>query len=80
MEKKSDLTEMGLPVGLRLRIHRLLLGLKQFEVARLCGVSPSTLCSIEKGTYGRQISPALASRLAVILEVDVDDILEGEDG
>lgn len=76
MEKKSDLAEMGLPIGLRLRIHRLLLGLKQFEVARLCGTSPSTLSTIEKGTYGRRLSPQLASRLAVILEMDVNEILE----
>lgn len=74
--KKTSLADAGLPIGLRIRVHRLLLGLKQFEVARLCGTSPSTLSTIELGTYGRKISPRLASKLSMILEIDLSELLE----
>lgn len=76
MEKKSDLAELGLPIGLQIRIRRMLLNLKQFELARMCGTSPSTLSSIELGTYGRKISPSLASKLSLILEIPMEQLLE----
>ncbi|MFV0493338.1 MAG: helix-turn-helix domain-containing protein [Pseudorhodobacter sp.] len=61
--------------GTRLRERRLALGLKQADLAREVGVSPSFLNLIEHNR--RRISAPVLERLAVALRMDPADFAEG---
>jgi DNA-binding XRE family transcriptional regulator len=54
------------PRGLDLKLMRVRSGVRQYRVAQLLGMPPSTLCDIENGR--RAIGPRLAARIAGAIE------------
>jgi len=62
-------------VGLRVRAVRERQGFGQAECARAAGVDTSSLFRLEKG--GQNVTIDMLARLAVALDVDMDDLLEG---
>lgn len=61
-------------MGEKLFILRRNLGLSQFKLAKMCGVTQQFIQSIEKGK--RMPSLRIASRIATALNVSIDDLLE----
>ncbi|MEM9795230.1 MAG: short-chain fatty acyl-CoA regulator family protein [Pseudomonadota bacterium] len=68
---------MSVGTGTRIRERRLALGLRQAQLAREAGISPSYLNLIEHGR--RPIGGALLHRIAERLEVDQANLSEAED-
>lgn len=63
--------------GTRLRERRLALGQRQADVAAAAGISPSYLNLIEHNR--RKVSPELLERLASVLGIDRDALVEGRE-
>ena len=61
----------------RLKEHRATLNVNQQEIGRLCGVSRQTISLIERGDYSPSVT--LALKLAMICEVQVEDIFRYEE-
>ena len=51
--------------GIELKIRRLRIGLKQYELAAKVGIAPTQLCEIETGR--RQPSPELLERILQVI-------------
>src|SRR5262245_434557 len=60
-----------LRVGPALRTIRIRRGLRQIDVAKLAGVSPSTVSRIERGQFG-SLSLDVVRAVAKVLEVRID--------
>ncbi len=58
----------------KVKLARLKLGFRQWDVARQVGISESSLSKIETGRT--QLSTDFATRLAEVLNVGVEDIQE----
>ena len=71
----SARTALQRDVGLRVRAVRERQGVGQAECARAAGVDTSSLFRLEKG--GQNVTIDMLARLAVALDVDMDDLLEG---
>lgn len=65
--------------GIRIRAKRLELGLKQGELAKLAGISQSSLCELEKGDSKMPSAEALMG-LSKALGVSQAWIMTGKDG
>ena len=65
-------------IGTRVRDRRLLLGIKQSDLARDVGISPAYLNLIEHNR--RRIGPDLGAKLAGLLEVEPAALTEGAEG
>lgn len=61
----------------RLKERRAALNVNQQEMGRLCGVSRQTISLIERGDYSPSMT--LALKLAMICEVQVEDIFRYEE-
>ena len=61
----------------RLKERRAALNVNQQEMGRLCGVSRQTISLIERGDYSPSVT--LALKLAMICEVQVEDIFRYEE-
>ena len=61
----------------RLKVYRAMLNVNQQEMGRLCGVSRQTISLIERGDYSPSVT--LALKLAMICEVQVEDIFRYEE-
>lgn len=64
--------------GTRLRDRRLLIGLRQADLARAVGVSPAYVNLIEHNR--RKVGPDLLARLATVLGVETASLAEGAEG
>lgn len=71
----SARTALQRDVGLRVRAVREQRGVGQAECARSAGVDTSSLFRLEKG--GQNVTIDMLARLAVALDVGMDDLLEG---
>lgn len=63
-------------LGARIRMHRIRLGMKQVELARLLGVAVATLSSLERADNGMSLE-RLASIISA-LGMSEEDFFEGE--
>lgn len=65
--------------GTRIRTKRLELGIKQVALAKLAGISPSSLCDLEKGDSKMPSAEALMG-ISKALGVSQAWIMTGKDG
>jgi len=63
----------ALPIGLRVRLARIALGLRQCDVADLAGVPPHAVSNVERGNY---TCPAWRRAILELLEVGDSHDLE----
>lgn len=75
--KKTTKSEMRRMKGERIKTVRLERGLNQRELAQLSGLSDVHVCNIENGEFN--ISGKSAERLAEVLEVGVEWLLNGDE-
>ena len=67
-----------MPLLNHLKEYRSRLGMNQTELGKLAGVSRQTISLIERGDYSPSVT--LALKIARICQVQVEDILEYEEG
>ena len=66
-----------MPLENRLKEHRARLGINQADMGKRAGVSRQTISLIERGDYSPSVT--LALKLAMICEVQVEDIFRYEE-